>query len=136
MSQIEVTWVNEHRYLAVDSTNHTVVLSPPNDIGIKPSDGLLIALAACTAHDIVEIIKKQRAHLARLVIAVEGEQAPHPPWAYQRIHLRVQVTAQNLRHEQLERAVDLALNKYCSVRASLSPDIAVTFEVAIQSEAA
>ena len=134
MSQIEVTWVNEHRYLAVDSTNHTVVLSPPNDIGIKPSDGLLIALAGCTAHDIVEIINKQRAHLARLVIAVEGEQASQPPWAYQRIHLRVQVTAQNLRHEQLERAVDLALNKYCSVRASLSPDIAVTFEVDLQSE--
>ncbi len=136
MSQIEVTWVNEHRYLAVDSTNHTVVLSPPNDIGIKPSDGLLIALAACAAHDIVEIIKKQRAHLARLVIAVEGEQAPQPPWAYQRIHLRVQVTAQNLRHEQLERAVDLALNKYCSVRASLSPDIALTFEVNLQGEGA
>lgn len=135
MAHVEVTWINEHRYLAVDSTNHTVVLSPPNDIGIKPSEGLLIALAACTMHDVIEIIQKQRARLDRLVITVEGEQAPDPPWAYQHINLRFQVTAARLRQEQLERAVDLALNKYCSVRASLSPEIAVTFETELQEAA-
>jgi putative redox protein len=129
MAQTELTWIGEHRFLGVDDTGHTVVLSSSNDIGVKPSETLLIALAACAAHDIVTILHKQRAQLERLMTQVRGEQATAAPWAYQQIHLRFVVTASGVRPAQLERAVDLALNKYCSVRASLAPDIAVTFEV-------
>lgn len=129
MAQIELTWIAQQRFLGVDSTGHSIVLSPPNDVGVKPSDTLLIALAACVAVDIVEILRKQRAHLEQLAIQVTGEQAPDPPWAFQRIHLLVQTAAGNLRPGQVEHAVDLALNKYCSVRASLAADIQVTFAV-------
>ncbi len=132
MAHIELTWINTQRYLAVDSTGHSVVLSAPNDIGVKPSETLLIALAACSAHDVVEIINKQRVPLEHLSITVTGEQAPEPPWAYQRIHMHFRVQAVQLRQEQLERAIDLSLNKYCSVRASLSPDIVVTCTAEIQ----
>lgn len=132
MAQVEVTWVNAQRYVGVDSTNHSVVLSAGNDIGIKPSDALLISLATCSAHDVVGIIKKQRAQLERLMVIVTGEQASDPPWKYQHIHLQFQVVAAGLRPDQLERAIDLSLNKYCSVRASLAPDIAVTFAAELQ----
>lgn len=135
MAKVELTWINAQRYLAVDSTGHSVVLSAPNDIGVKPSETLLIALAACSAHDVVEIINKQRVPLERMAITVTGEQASDPPWAYQRIHLHFRVQASQLRQAQLERAIDLSLNKYCSVRASLSPDIAVTFTAEIQGAA-
>ncbi|NJP06341.1 MAG: OsmC family protein [Chloroflexaceae bacterium] len=131
MGQITVSWIEQHRYLGIDSTAHSVVLSPPNDIGIKPSDALLIALASCTAHDIVEIIAKQRLTLERLVITATGEQAAEPPWAYQQIHLNYAIKAPGLGAAQAERAVNLALNSYCSVRASLSADIAVTFEISL-----
>jgi len=127
MAQIELTWIDQHRFLGVDSTGHGVVLSSPNDVGVKPSDTLLIALAACVAYDVVSILHKQRGRLARLAARVSGEQAAEAPWAYQRIHLRFEVLA-GVQRAQLDRAIDLALNKYCSVRASLSPDIAVTWE--------
>lgn len=133
MGQIELTWIDKQRFLGVDSSGHSMVLSPPNDVGVKPSETLLIALAGCAAHDVVEILHKQRVQLERLAVQVTGEQAPDPPWPYQRIHLRFQVLAGHARPEQVERAVDLALNKYCSVRASLADSVAVTFAVELQA---
>ena len=133
MAQIELTWIGQHRFLGIDSTGHTVVLSPGADIGVKPAETLLVALAACTAYDVVEILHKQRAGLEHLLIQATGDQAAEPPWAYQRIHLGFQVIAPGVQLAQLERAVDLALNKYCSVRASLAPEIAVTFAVELRT---
>ena len=133
MAQIELTWIEQQRFLGVDSTGHTVVLSPGNDIGVKPAETLLIALAACTAHDVVEILHKQRAHLEQLRVQVAGEQTAEPPWAYEHIRLVFHVTAADLRPAQLEHAVDLALNKYCSVRASLATAIDVTFAIELHA---
>ena len=132
MGQINLTWIEGKRFLGIDSTNHGIVLSPPNDVGAKPSDMLLVALASCAAIDVVEIIHKQRATLYQLHATVEGEQASEAPWAFQRIHVRFTARANNLRADQFTRALDLAINKYCSVRASLDPAIAVTFEAILE----
>jgi putative redox protein len=129
MGTIALTWVGQKRFLGVDSSGvHSVVLSPPSDIGIKPSDGLLIALASCSAYDVVGIIEKRRLELERLEVSVEATQADEAPWAFQRIHLRFTAGAAGLTVEQLERAIDLSMNKYCSVRASLAPSVEVTYE--------
>lgn len=132
MAAIDLTWIEDRRFLGVDSTGHSVVLSPPNDVGVKPSDALLIALGACAAFDVVEILRKQRFDPQRMAVRVTGDQAPNPPWTYQRIHLQFTITALNGRQDQLDRAVDLAINKYCSVRASLAPTIEVTFEAELR----
>jgi putative redox protein len=130
MAKAEVIWLNEQTYIGVDSTGHSLVISKPgeNSIGVKPSDLLLIAVAACANVDVVEIIKKRRATLGKLVVRVSGEQATEAPWAFQKIHLHFEVEAAGIDGSQLERAIDLSLNKYCSVRSSLSPDVAVTFD--------
>jgi putative redox protein len=132
VAHVELTWIDRQRFLGVDSGGHAVVLSPGDDIGVKPAETLLIALAACAAHNVVAILRKQRARLERLVVSVSGEQAASPPRAFQNIHLRFRVMVAGVRPAQLERAVDLALNKYCSVRASLAPEIVVTFAVELQ----
>lgn len=129
MAHIELTWIHDQTFLGVDSTKHTVVLSPGGGVGVKPSETLLIALASCSAVDLVDILKKQRATLSRLTIMVDGEQDADPPWRYRRIHLRYEVTAAATTLDKVQRAVDLALNKYCSVRSSLHPEIEVTFEI-------
>lgn len=136
MATIELTWIEEKRFLGVDSGSRSVVLSGGDDVGVKPSDALLIALAGCAAYDIVEILQKQRLDLRSLKIGVTGEQAEEPPWAYRTIHLRIVAAAENLRAEQLTRAADLAINKYCSVRASLHPEIAVTVEAVVKESGA
>lgn len=129
MAHIEVTWVHEHTFIGVDSTGHSLVLATPGGAGVKPSENLLIALASCSAVDSVDIMKKQRARLEWFAVVVDAEQDAEPPWMFRRIHLRYQVTAAGITLEKVRRAVDLALNKYCSVQASLHPEVAVTFEV-------
>ncbi|MDZ4719446.1 MAG: OsmC family protein [Roseiflexaceae bacterium] len=135
MAQIDLTWIAEQRFLGVDSGGHSVVLSAANDIGVKPAETLLIALAACSAYDIVAIIAKRRARLEQLSVQVRGEQAERPPYQYTRIHLRYTATAQGLPAAQFHRTIDLALNKYCTVRASLSPAIEITFEALLNQSA-
>lgn len=132
MAHVDITWIEEQRYLAVDSSNHSVVLSPPNDVGMKPSEMLLVALATCTAYDVVKIVQKQRAQLERLSIHVSSEQMAEAPWAYTHIHLLFKVKAGNLTQEKLLKAIDLSMNNYCSVRATLSPSVAVTFEADVE----
>ncbi len=135
MAKAEVIWLNEQTYIGVDSTGHSLVISKPGEgsIGVKPSDLLLIAVAACANVDVVEIIKKRRADLRRLVVHVSGEQTAEAPWTFQKIHLHFEIEAAGIDSAQVERAIDLALNKYCSVRSSLSPDVAVTFDCELRS---
>lgn len=136
MPHVDITWINEQRYLAVDSSNHSVILSPPNDIGMKPTEMLLVAVATCSAYDVVKILGKQRVNLDRLSISVDGEQQSEAPWSYTHINLHFKVKADKLSQNQLEKAIDLSLNQYCSVRASLSPDVNVTFETEIETSEA
>jgi putative redox protein len=83
----------------------------------------------------VEILKKQRSTLHRLIITVDGEQDADPPWRYRRIALCYRVVATGATLEKVQRAVDLALNRYCSVRSSLHPEIDVTFAVDLSQPA-
>jgi putative redox protein len=133
MAQIELTWIERRRFLGVDSDRHSVVLSPGDDVGVKPAENLLIALAGCAAYDVVAILEKQRLDLRRLAVTVRAEQDAEPPWRFRSISLLVRAAADGLRPAQLERAVDLALNKYCAVRASLHPEIAVSFETTVEA---
>ncbi len=132
MAQVELTWIERQRYLAVDSVGHSAVFSGKDDVGVKPSEALLLSLAGCSAHDVVEIIGKRKLTLDSLKVTVSGEQKEKAPWPFTRIHLRYTASAEGLDIEQLNRAIDLSLNKYCSVRASLSPDVQVTYEAVLE----
>jgi putative redox protein len=132
VAHVELTWTAGQHSQGVDSAGHGVALASGGEAGVRPSEALLLALAACAAHDVVVILRKQRAALARLAVLVDGEQAPEPPRAYRRIHLRFVVAAAGASVAKLRRAADLALNTYCAVRASLAPEIDVTFEVILE----
>lgn len=131
MTRVELVWQAGQRYWGADSAGHTVLLGADDQPGVRPADALLLALAGCSAYDVVAIARKQRLALARLSVTAEAERAARPPRAYTRIHLRYAAAAAGLTDAKLRRAVDLALNRYCSVRASLDPAIAVSFEVAV-----
>ncbi len=67
MAKANVSWFGGKRFVGTDSTNHSVVLSTPDEgIGVKPSDMLLVALASCTSVDVVEILQKKKLESARV----------------------------------------------------------------------
>ena len=134
MATVELTWTQKLQFVGTDSTQHAIVLSSANEenrTGVKPSDLLLLALAGCTAVDVVEILQKKRQKLAGLTIYVSGEQDADPPWAFRRIHLVYEVRGRDLSPQGVEQAVALSEDKYCSVRATLDGKVEITREVRI-----
>ena len=75
MASASVLWAGGKKFLGTDSTQHSVVISTPGEgVGMKPSDLLLVALAGCTAVDVVDILEKKRHQLVGLEIRVSAEQ--------------------------------------------------------------
>jgi len=124
-----VKWISGKQFVGIDSTNHSVVLSTPDEgVGIKPSDLLLVALAACTAVDVVEILTKKRMPLSHLEIRCTGEQDQDPPWTFRKIHLHYTVGGTGLTEKAVEQAIQLSEEKYCSVAATVRATAQITTE--------
>ena len=134
-STTTIQWVSGKRFVGIDSTNHSVVLSSKDEgVGVKPSDMLLIALAACTAVDVVEILSKKRQTLTSLEIITTGEQDADPPWTFRKINLKYRLSGANLTEKAVEQAIQLSEDKYCSVAATVRATAEITTEFEILSE--
>ncbi|WP_322807653.1 OsmC family protein [Thermanaerothrix sp.] len=135
MATATVEWIGGKRFVGIDSTQHSVVLSTPDEgVGMKPSELLLVALAACTAVDVVEILRKKRQDLQGLRITVSGEQDADPPWTFRRIHIHYALRGAGLTSEGVEQAIRLSEEKYCSVAATLRGVAEITYGFEIAGE--
>ena len=127
-----VSWLKDRHFVGTDSNNHSVVLSGQKDgIGLSPSETLLIALASCSAVDVVEILEKKRKKLMLLEVTATGERDPNPPWAYRKIHVKYRLGGQGLTDKAVTQAIDLSQEKYCSVAATVRgvAEISYDFEI-------
>lgn len=95
--------------------------------GMRPMELLLSAHASCAAMDVVHILRKQKQPLEELRVKIDGTRADAVPARFSAIHLHF-VARGEIAATKLQRAVKLSVEKYCSVGASLAPDIAVTWE--------
>lgn len=134
MGKVSVTWVQKLQFVGTDSTKHSVVISAPdeeNGVGMKPSELLLLALASCTAYDVVNILQKKRKRLRLLRIDVEAEQQAESPWAFTRIHLHYVVAGPDITARDVSKAIELSHEKYCSVSATLRKAVELTHDYEI-----
>jgi putative redox protein len=132
MSSATVTWIGGNKFVGTDSGKHSVVLSTSEEgVGMKPSELLLVALASCTAVDVVEILRKKRTPLDSLEIQISGEQEPDPPWTYRKIHLKYILSGEMLTPENVQQAITLSEEKYCSVAATVRGKAEITWEYEI-----
>ncbi len=127
-----VKWTEELQFVGTDAGGHSVVLSGDKQAtGVRPSQMLLVALSACTAVDVVEIMAKKRQPLAFLEVQADGEQEKDPPWPYRRIHLTFRLGGANLTEKAVADAIRLSQEKYCSVAATIRgvAEITTSFEI-------
>jgi len=137
MSSALVRWIGGEKFVGIDSTQHSVVLSTPSEgIGMKPSEMLLVALASCTAVDVVSILEKRRRPLASLEIQVTAEQDSEPPWPFRKIHLKYVMSGKEISEKDAETAIRLSEEKYCSVAATIRgvAQISTSFEILSPTE--
>jgi putative redox protein len=126
-------WIPDgKRFIATDSTGHSVVLSTTDEgIGMKPSELILSAISGCSSVDVVDILQKKRTPLTSLEVRTTAEQDQDPPWTFRKIHMHFMVRGEGLTEKNVAQAIELSHEKYCSVAATLSgkAEITTSFEI-------
>jgi putative redox protein len=125
-SRVEVAWVGEHRFDTGRPGGPTSRLDGEGVTGQSPVDGLLSALAACSAVDVVDILAKRRTPVERLRVEARGERRVELPRRFTKVELRYIVDGAGIDAVHVERAIALSHEKYCSVAATLAPDLEVS----------
>jgi putative redox protein len=95
--------------------------------GMRPMELLLSAAASCSAMDVLHILRRQKEPLEHLSIEIEGTRADAVPAPFTRIELRFRARGAIDEHK-LQRAVELAVEKYCSAIATLNPAVEVSWQ--------
>jgi putative redox protein len=97
----------------------------------NPVQALLASIVACSAADVVEILRKKRQAVTAYEIAMSGERAEEHPRRFLAIDCVHRLTGRGLQRQAVEHALQLSLEKYCSVSHCLRPDLAVTHRIEI-----
>lgn len=131
-----VKWVENVCFMGESETGHAVILDGAPDaggrnLGMRPMEMLLLGMGACTSFDVVTILRKARQPIVDCVAEIEAERADEVPKVFTKIHVHFVVTGKGLNAGQVERAVKLSAEKYCSASIMLGKSAEVThdFEV-------
>jgi len=131
-----VKWIENVCFMGESESGHAVVLDGApeaggRNIGMRPMEMLLIGMGACTSFDVVTILKKARQPITDCVAELEAERAAEVPKVFTRIHVHFVVTGRDLNAAQVERAVKLSAEKYCSASIMLGKSVEITHDFEI-----
>ena len=132
-----VKLVDGMTFVAESGSGHAVVVDGAPDIGgrnlgARPMELVLMGTGACSAIDVVHILRKARQPLADCWIELDAERAPEEPKVFTKIHLHYVVVGKGLAPAQVERAVKLSKEKYCSATIMLAKSVEITFDYEIR----
>ena len=134
---VRIKWIEGVAFVGESETGHAVVLdgAPENggrNIGMRPMEMLLIGMGACTSFDVVTILKKARQPIVDCVAEVSADRAGEVPKVFTKIHVHFVITGNNLNATQVERAVKLSAEKYCSASIMLAKSVEITHDFVIK----
>lgn len=131
-----IKWIEGVAFLGETGSGHGVVMDGAvegggRNLGPRPMEMMLLGAGGCTSYDVVHILKKARADITDCVAEIEAERADTDPKVFTKIHLHFIVSGRNLKPEQVERAINLSAEKYCSASIMLgkTADITHDFEI-------
>jgi putative redox protein len=131
-----VKWLEGVSFVAETGSGHAVVVDGApeaggGNIGMRPMELFLAGATACTAFDVVWILKRARQPVADCVVEADAERAPAEPKVFTKIHLAYAVAGRGLDPAQVERAVRLSKEKYCSATIMLAHSAEITYDLRI-----
>jgi putative redox protein len=140
MRSVEVAWDQAAgRFEASGKwTGHTIAINAPagpdeqrGPTGFSAADLILAGVGACSAWDVVEILRKSRQQVSGLSVRVDGRQEEAPPWTFRRVTIRFTIHGTGLDREAVARAIRLSVDRYCSVIATVrgSAEVVDSFEI-------
>ena len=128
-----IKWVENVAFLGESGSGHALLMDGApegggRNLGPRPMEMLLIGAGGCTAYDVVHILKKSRADITDCVAEIEAERADEDPKVFTKIHFHFIVSGKNLKPDQVERAIALSAEKYCSASIMLGKTAAITHD--------
>lgn len=128
MQTATVTWIGEEKFLATSPSGHALAVDSDraSNKAPGPMELVLMALGACTATDVVSILKKKRQNLQSLEVVCSGERAADPPSVWVKLEVLYRLRGQ-LDEAAVRRAIELSEQKYCSVSAMLQKTAKLTW---------
>ena len=118
-------------FIAESGSGHAVVVDANPDIGgrdlgPRPLELVLMGTAACSAVDVVLILRRSRQAITDCIVEIEGERATEDPKVFTKIHFHFIVTGKALAESHVERAIRLSKEKYCSATAMMAKTAEIT----------
>ena len=130
---IQVEWVGGLQFDACRVDGPKIHIDADVKTGPSPIDALLAAIATCAATDVVQIMEKQRTPLRAMSVRVESNRVSAIPRRLASTVLHFSLQGAGITPEKAERAVELSVTKYCSVRSSLLAEIPVTWTIDVKN---
>lgn len=132
-----IKWVEGVTMLGESDSGHAVVMDGPPDsggrnLGVRPMEMLLLGMGGCTQFDVLLILGKARQDVSGCVVELEAERAAEAPKVFTRIHVHFIVSGRGLKEKQVERAIKLSAEKYCSASIMLGASVEISHDFEIR----
>lgn len=131
-----IKWVEGVSFLGETESGHALLIDGApeaggRNLGPRPMETVLIGLGSCTSFDVLLILRKARQEITDCVAEITAERAPADPKVFTKIHVHFIITGKNLKPQQIERAIRLSAEKYCSASIMIGKTAKIThdFEV-------
>ena len=134
--QATIQWANKVKFIGSSGSGHSVVIDGPPDkggenTGMRPMELVLMGLGAAASVDVVSILQKSRTGLVDCRTELTAERADEIPQVFTRIHLHFVVSGKSLSEKQVERAINLSAEKYCSASIMIGKTATITHDFEI-----
>ena len=129
-AKAELQWTRERQFVARAGDGPAVVIDghEPRS-GPSPMELVLMGVAGCTAIDVLQIMEKRRANVTDLRIHIRGTRADEFPRRYTHIHIEYLISGTGIKPRDVERAIQLSEEKYCSATASLNATVEHSYKI-------
>lgn len=134
-----IKWKEQVTFLGETESGHSVVMDGPpegggRNLGPRPMELVLLGTGGCTTYDVIHILKKSRQQVTDCEVKITAERATEDPKVFTKIHFHFIVTGKDLKAEQVERAIHLSAEKYCSASIMLGKMADITHDFVIIQE--
>jgi len=134
--KMRIKWNDIVSFQGETENGHTVLMDGAPEVGgrnlgLRPMEMVLMGAGGCTASDVVMILKKSRQDIIDCMVEIEAERATEDPKVFTHIHYHFILTGKNLKPQQVERAINLSAEKYCSASIMLGKTAEITHDFEI-----
>ena len=136
--ETKIQWAGGVTFIGESTEGHKIVMDGAaegggRNLGARPMETLLLGMGACTAYDVVSILQKAKQDIRECSMNISADRAEDHPRVFTDIHIHFTFAGDNLKEKQVERAINLSAEKYCSASIMLGKTAKITHGFEIQA---